>query len=145
MNVPMSEEMRAKLISETDSMKTDAEQTNSKIMGIITASRADSITISGLGFELKVHKAIPGPVKRQFAKFHKLAKDPNADIVELSEMEMDIEAEFLAEMCVDPDLKHKELWIEFENKTGLLRDLTEAIINETCASEQQMKHFRRVS
>lgn len=143
MNVPMSEEMRAKLISETSSMREDAEQTNEKIARIIKATKGETMTISGLGFDLEIYKSVPGPLKKEFIKLSKLSDKEDMDIEELNEREIEVESKLVACMCVDPDLKHKELWVEFENQTGLLRSLAETIIEETCGTEKEVKHFRR--
>ena len=144
MNIPMSEEMRAKLISETNSMQEEAEQSNNKIARIIKATKHETITISGLGFELEVYTSVPGPLKKEFIKLSKLSNKEGVDIEELNENEIELEAKLVAAMCADPDLKHKELWIEFENQTGLLRSLAETIIEETCGTEKEVKHFRRM-
>ena len=46
-------------------------------------------------------------------------------------------------MCADPELNTPEVWVEFENQTGLLDELVGCVIGETTATEDKIKNFRR--
>lgn len=142
MNVPMSEEMRAKLISETDAYAEDVKKENSKILNIISAAKSRTITISGLGFEIPVYAAIPGPLKDKVAEVYKHIENVS-DYKEIRESIIEVESEFMAMMCADPELNTPEVWVEFENQTGLLDELVGCVIGETTATEDKIKNFRR--
>lgn len=144
MNVPMNDELKKQLISETTQMQEEAESSNAKIARIISASKSSHITISGLGFELKIHQSIPRPLRNEFVRVSEIIEKEDMSADEILQMELEIESKIVAEMCVDPDLKYPELWVEFDNQTGLLRNLTECIFKETMGTSKQVNHFRRV-
>lgn len=142
MNTPLSDEMKEKLISDTNEYKYSCLEDNSKLKRIITAAKSKTIIISGLGFELEVYSAIPGPVKDKLAMTQlKLAN--LTEYSEIKEMITEVEAEFMAKMCVDSELKSPEVWIEFEYQTGMLEELVGCIIGETTGTDEKVKNFRR--
>lgn len=142
MNVPMSEEMRAKLISDTTAYSDDIKRDNHKLLNIISAAKSKTITITGLGFELEVYSAIPGPLKDKLAKMGKAIKDMS-DYDDIRASIIEVESQFMARMCAEPELKSPDVWVEFETQTGLLDELVECVIGETTVSEDKIKNFRR--
>lgn len=145
MNVPMNDELKKQLINETTSMQEQATETNSKIQRIISAAKRSSITISGPGFDLEIRAAIPGPLKdKLWEAKSKINNMPDDGVFsELRAYVVGIESQFMAKMCIDEELKSPEVWVEFEEETGLLDELVACVLSENTAKDEDIKHFRR--
>lgn len=144
MNVPMDNELKKKLLSETEVMKDEALESNAKLLNMITAARNHSMTISGPGFDLQVRTAIPGPIKDKFIEAQEKVKELD-EIPEIRELIVEAESELVAALCIDEELSTPNVWVEFERQTGLLDDLAKCILKETTSTESQVKHFRKKS
>lgn len=51
-------------------------------------------------------------------------------------------ADFMSAVCVDPELKHPSVWIEFDRVSGALIGLTKNIYKELSVTDVETKTFR---
>lgn len=138
----MDSEMKSKLISDTKDMEKQAVESNAKLMRIITAASNKTIVVEGPGFDLEVRAAVPGTLRDKLI----LARDLVSDLGDYSEIIdniRSIEASFMAQMCIDPELKSESAWIYFDEETGLLDELVSCVIGETTSTEQEVQNFRK--
>lgn len=142
MDIPMDSEVKSKLISETKDMERKAIESNRKLMNIITAANNKTIVIEGPGFDIEVRAAVPGTLRDKLIVTRDSVSE-YTEYLEISESIRNIEAAFMAAMCVDPELKTVEGWIYFDEETGLLDELVNSVIGVTTATEQEVQNFRK--
>lgn len=139
--VEMDPEKKAKLRGDVDALEETCAGTSSKLDLLIRSAKKHTMFIEGFGFDIEVYRAMPGPLKEMAAD--EFNSKEELEPIDQYKKEVEISSKVLATMCVEPDFQNVDAWLMFERETGLLRDLTAVVIEETCARPEEVKNFRR--
>ena len=141
----MDEEQYKKLQSELDEYRLKRDEKSDKVLGILTAGK--SLGQKPVEYRLTdevsifVKSHIPPRVRTELLDaVSKLEKSEDPRDIEIAE---EAYYKFMAEMCIDAELKNPEVWREFNEVSGALVQLASFIFKDLSATTEEIERFRR--
>jgi len=142
----MNQEEIDKLQQELAEYKSKANDKNDKVLSLLTQGKAigSKPTIFELGdIEIRTLSYIPKQLRTKLYKVYNKYKDGQDETPEAYDEVINIYAEFMAEMCIDEELKNKDVWLKFDEECGMLYYIVNIVNKELSVDEKDMSNFRK--
>jgi len=131
---------------ELDEYRARKNDKEGKVFELLTSAgkvAKSKITFDLCGFELNTYSSIPKGVREKFIEeISRLSEEVKEDSTNIKSM-TDVCAWFMSEICYDEELKHPEVWVQYDEECGCLQSVAKEIFEELSVSSAELKRVRK--